>query len=271
MKKSPTTQKAARVFLALVLLPFLVGPMRALNTAMGMLVNVGQFGGVAVTLGSKTGASSIPVVIASDQGGVPVTGTFWQATQAVSGTFWQATQPVSNAGTFAVQAAAVLAAETTKVIGTVNIAAAQVIGVTGTFWQATQPVSIASMPSTPVTGTFWQATQPVSGTVSVSGSTMTVLGMGRSNGVPPYTRFSLTNVSSQMLPANANRVGLECELDCDATTRVYHAWGASAATNTSQRLEVCGSWQPPASSTVAIQGIAVSGTQTGGCTEYLNQ
>ena len=59
-----------------------------------------------------------------------VTGTFWQATQPVSGTFWQATQPISlatlpvtNAGTFAVQAAATLAAETTKVIGTVNLAA----------------------------------------------------------------------------------------------------------------------------------------------------
>ena len=60
---------------------------------------------------------------------VPVTGTFWQATQPVSGTFWQATQPVS-----------------------------------GTFWQTTQPVSLATAPTTPVTGTFWQATQPVSGT-----------------------------------------------------------------------------------------------------------
>jgi hypothetical protein len=68
-------------------------------------------------------------------GAVPVTGSFWQATQPVSGTFWQATQPVSIAGT---------------------------VAVSGTFWQATQPVSIASMPSTPVTGTFWQATQPVS-------------------------------------------------------------------------------------------------------------
>jgi len=47
---------------------------------------------------------------------------------------------------------ATLSAETTKVIGTVNVAAAQTIAVTGTFWQATQPVS----------GTFWQATQPVS-------------------------------------------------------------------------------------------------------------
>lgn len=85
---------------------------------------------------------------------LPVTGTFFQATQPVSftwagltdtqlratavpvsGTFWQATQPVSlatlpvtNAGTFAVQAASTLAAETTKVIGTVNIAASQTVG-----------------------------------------------------------------------------------------------------------------------------------------------
>src|SRR6185437_661685 len=56
----------------------------------------------------------------------------------VSGTFFQATQPVS-------------------------IASMPSTPVTGTFFQATQPVSIASMPSTPVTGTFWQATQPVSG------------------------------------------------------------------------------------------------------------
>lgn len=48
---------------------------------------------------------------------VPVSGTFWQATQPVSGTFWQATQPVS-----------------------------------GTFWQATQPVSIASAISQKVQG-----------------------------------------------------------------------------------------------------------------------
>ena len=60
-------------------------------------------------------ASSAPVVLASDQTAISVTGTFFQATQPVSGTFWQTTQPVSlisvpshavtNAGTFAVQAA----------------------------------------------------------------------------------------------------------------------------------------------------------------------
>jgi len=109
----------------------------------------------------------------------------------VTGTFWQSTQPVSNAGTFAVQAAATLAAETTKVIGTVNqgtspwVVSGAVTGVDTTLgatvtpkaasvWDvsdrsgralgsiantsfnvgnfpATQPVSVASMPSTPVT------------------------------------------------------------------------------------------------------------------------
>lgn len=72
---------------------------------------------------------------------VPVSGTFWQATQPVSGTFWQATQPISST-----QLPAALDGLNFKVHeqGTVPV--------TGTFWQATQPVS----------GTFWQATQPVS-------------------------------------------------------------------------------------------------------------
>lgn len=116
-------------------------------------------------LGQGLMAASQPVVIASNQSAVPVSGTFWQTTQPVSlatapttpvtGTFWQATQPVSLTST--------------TITGSV--------AVTGTFFQATQPisgtvtanagtgtmaVSIATMPSTPVTGTFWQATQPVS-------------------------------------------------------------------------------------------------------------
>ena len=53
------------------------------------------------------------IEISNDAGNpVPVSGTFWQATQPVSGTFWQATQPVS-----------------------------------GTFWQATQPVSFTRLSS----------------------------------------------------------------------------------------------------------------------------
>lgn len=62
-------------------------------------------------VGQALMAASSPVVIASNQSAIPVTGTFFQATQPVSGTFFQATQPVS-----------------------------------GTFWQATQPISAAALP-----------------------------------------------------------------------------------------------------------------------------
>ena len=90
---------------------------------------------------------------------VPVSGTFYPATQpvsgtvtvgnaslAVTGTFWQATQPVS---------------------GTVGVSGS--VAVTGSFYPATQPVSIAG--SVAVTGSFYQTTQPVSiaATVTVSG------------------------------------------------------------------------------------------------------
>jgi hypothetical protein len=119
---------------------------------------------------------------------VPVTGTFWQATQPVSGTV------TSNQGG---------APWTVKPDGTVwtltstsaNVNVSNTsIPVTGTFWQATQPVSgtVAATQSGPwtvqpgntanttawlvtgtggtfpVTGTFWQATQPVSGTVTAN-------------------------------------------------------------------------------------------------------
>lgn len=95
------------------------------------------------------------VKVTLDSESVAVTGTFWQATQPVS----VATVPshevtiaaaqtiaVTNAGTFAVQAVctnagtfatqATLAAETTKVIGTVNISAAQTIAAVTTITNA---------------------------------------------------------------------------------------------------------------------------------------
>jgi len=85
----------------------------------------------------------------SVSGTVPVSGTFWQATQPVSiatmpttpvtGTFWQTTQPVSWSG--------------------------QSVSLTGSwpYSGALGSVTVSNFPSTyAVTGTFWQATQPVS-------------------------------------------------------------------------------------------------------------
>lgn len=93
-------------------------------------------GAVVAALGTPMQATGGSVAIT---GNVPVTGTFWQATQPVSlasvpshavtnaGTFpVQVTSApstaVTNAGTFPVQAAAILAAETTKVIGVTRTA-----------------------------------------------------------------------------------------------------------------------------------------------------
>jgi len=155
-----------------------------------------KFLNTSVSGAIPAGTNVIGHVIVDTAPSTAVTGTFWQATQPVSGTFWQTTQPVSlatapttpvtgtfwqatqpvsiaslpsgavtNAGTFAVQAAATLAAETTKVIGTVNQGGTWTVqpGNTAntTAWKVdgsavTQPVSVASIPSHAVTnaGTF---------------------------------------------------------------------------------------------------------------------
>jgi len=93
-----------------------------------------------ISIGADGAASDV-----STSNPLPVSGTFWQATQPVSladpvevtGEFYPATQPVSG-----------------------NVGVTGSVAVTGTFWQATQPVSIANPVA--VTGTFYPATQPIS-------------------------------------------------------------------------------------------------------------
>jgi hypothetical protein len=132
---------------------------------------------------------------------VPVSGTFYQATQPVSiasavpvtdnggsltvdGTVavsnFPSTQPVSGTvtanagtGTFAVSAAALPlpsgAATATKqpALGTAGSASSDVLTVQGIASMTALKVD-GSAVTQPVSGTFWQATQPVSGTVAVS-------------------------------------------------------------------------------------------------------
>jgi hypothetical protein len=124
---------------------------------------------------TQTISGSVSVGTVSIAGTLPVSGTFYQPTQPVngtvslagtipvSGTFYQPTQPISG----------------TVSVGTVSIS--NTVAVAGTFYQATQPVSgpltdtqlrasavpvsgTFYQPTQPVSGTFWQATQPVSGT-----------------------------------------------------------------------------------------------------------
>lgn len=99
-------------------------------------VNLIKVGGTAVALGQTTMSASLPVTIASNQASFPVTiaagtavighvitdsGSTTAVTgnvTVISGTAANLLAQVSNNGTFVVQAT--LAAETTKVIGTVN-------------------------------------------------------------------------------------------------------------------------------------------------------
>ena len=73
----------------------------ATEATLGGVLTTTAFQARVATLGQKAMAGSMPVTIASDQGAVPVSGTFWQATQPVSGTV------TANAGTgtFAISAA----------------------------------------------------------------------------------------------------------------------------------------------------------------------
>lgn len=110
-----------------------------------------------------------------------VSGAFYQATQPVSGTFWQATQPVS------ISAAVTVSGPLTDIQ-----LRATAVPVSGTFFQATQPVSIATMPTTAVTGTFWQATQPVSGTIAATQSgAWTATAPALTKGTQPVTGYGV--------------------------------------------------------------------------------
>jgi hypothetical protein len=116
---------------------------------------------------------SIPVTGTFWQATQPVSGTFWQATQPVSGTFWQSTQPVSVAATLAVKPDGTVWAltGTSANVDVTNFPATQAVSVAatlavkpdGTVWTLTGTSANVDVTNTvAVSGTFWQNTQPVS-------------------------------------------------------------------------------------------------------------
>lgn len=109
-------------------------------------------------------------------GAMPVTGTFFQATQPVSiasavpvtGTFWQATQPVSAASLPLPSGASTSAKQ--AALGTAGTASADVLTVQGIASMTALKVDGSGV-TQPVSGTFWQATQPISGTITANAGT----------------------------------------------------------------------------------------------------
>jgi hypothetical protein len=137
-------------------------------------IGVVTIGGGTVTIGA--GTSQIGSVTASISGTVPVSGTFFQATQPVSLT----TVPTHG----------VTIANTT-------------VTVNGTFYQATQPVSLASLPAL-VAGTaqIGSVTASISSLPAISGTVTANLSIS-STAITSGSFTSLT--SATLVPANTAR------------------------------------------------------------------
>jgi hypothetical protein len=196
---------------------------------------------------------------------VPVSGTFWPATQPVSGTFWQATQPVSVASMPTTPVTGTFWQATQPVSGTFWQATQPVSGtfwqatqpVSGTFWQTTQPVSIASMPSTPVTGTFWQATQPVSlASVPAHAITIDQTTPGTTNGV----RADSSGAIGAAVPSRAEYTGVYAGGNLSGLVQCDKSAQATIATATdTQLVALSGSLTIYVCSyVIEIQGIATT-------------
>lgn len=154
-------------------------PSHAVTNAGTFAVQATEADGANVTLGAKTDAKST----ATDATSVSAMQVLKQISASVQA---PPSQAVTNAGTFPVQAT--LAAETTKVIGTVNIASgqslaanqstniAQINGVTplmgaGNTGTGSPRVTIASdQASIPVAATLAAETTKVIGTINIAGS-----------------------------------------------------------------------------------------------------
>jgi len=126
-------------------------------------------------VGQATMAASLPVVLASNQSAVPVSGTVSvSGTIPVSGTFWQATQPVSIAGTVAVSAASLplptgaatettLAAVNTKLGAALNVSPDNVLDNLTTSASVSSAATVVSVGTAGFNGGSFQVTSAGTG------------------------------------------------------------------------------------------------------------
>lgn len=199
--------------------------------------NIVSISGAPITEGQKDMAHSLPVVIASDQSAIPVSGTFFQATQPVSGTVAVSNFPATQA-------------------------------VSGTFFQATQPVSIAGTVavSGPLTDTQLRATPvPVSGTVAVSNPGLTDTQL-RATPVPvsgtvaatQSGTWNVTNISGTVsLPTGAATSAIQTSQLTQQTTTATNTTSILAnQTNGTQTTSVIKTPLTPSAPTFVTAGVA---------------
>lgn len=261
----------------------------ATEATLGGVLTTAAFQARINTLGQKTMANSTPVVLASDQSAIPVSGTFFQATQPVS---IAATVAVSGPLTdtqlraTAVPVSGTVAAtqsgtwNVTNISGTVSLptgASTSALQTSGNsslssidtktpslgqaLMAASVPVVFASNQSAlAVTGTFFQATQPVSiaATVAVSGPlTDTQL---RATAVP----VSGTVAATQSGTWNITNISGTISLPTGAATSALQTTGNSSLSSIDTKTLAAGQAVMASSSPVVIasnqSAIPVTGT-----------
>ncbi len=239
----------------------------AINTTLGTpMQNSG--GTVSVTQGTSpwviSGTSTVSGTIAATQSGAWTTGRTWTTSNstdsiaAVQSGTWNigtvttitnvvhvddnsGSLTVDNNGTFAVQAT--LAAETTKVIGTVNIAAAQTIAVTNAGTFATQSTLAAE--TTKVIGTVNVA---ASQTIGISAGSA-VIGHVIVDTAPSTAVTNVGTFAVQAAEADGANVTLGAKADAKST-----ATDTTAISVMSVLKQISASVQAPPSQAVTNAG-----------------
>ena len=244
-------------------------------------VNIAEYGGIATTLGQKASASSVPVVIASDQSAVPIS----------AASLPLPTGAATNAELITINTTLGSPFQAGGSIGNTSFIATQSSG-------ANLHVDVDNFPATqPVSGTVavsnFPATQPVSGTVTANQGTspwivagggtagssgtavLTIQGIASGTAVPISGTVSTTTAANSNAHVNnsttvtttattftppANAVGFVVEAESSNTVNLRYAAGTTATTTVGMLLEPGrDSGYIPSSATVTVCAVSSSG------------
>lgn len=235
-------------------------------------------GQLPTTLGAKTSANSLSVVLASDQATIPVASTHDYA------------QGATTAGEVGplVQGATTSAAPTytTATTNPLSLTTAGALRVDGSA--VTQPISAASLPLPTGAATSALQTAGNATLTAISGQLPAVLGQGTmaqslsvtiaSNQTPisvistvsataALTSVSLTTSTQVLLASNANRRGFM--IYNDSLNMLFVAFAATASTTAfSTKIQAGGAYEPGIDYTGVISGIASSASGAARITEF---
>lgn len=237
-------KKESRLALALILIPLLMPFVEAATQFTGGPINVNQFNGNTVSTNSGAIDNGTLRVVPANGSSFGVSGSTVQVT-GLNGT------PLATAAN---QATAIASLAT--IANTITSTVAVHIVDNPLPVSFTQPVS--------VTG----STVVVTG---LNGGPLSVTSQQQASTTVTKSSVTATSTSTQLLPAQSTRVGVECTALCTNTDYVFlNINSASAAVITDYPMSACSSWNPPAGMvpTGAIQVIANSGSQVVRCVSY---